>query len=130
LGPEFFVPLGPVAADADTARFALAGLTTVGGQSFLHVLATGMPPLLARRWDTGFSWWVRDEGGRWHVGVETDPQARSSGPASRAGTVAFRLRLTPPLRARPEQIEVEVTGRLTGTRAAVPVGGGPGMPDT
>jgi hypothetical protein len=40
------------------------------------------------------------------------------------------VRLTPPLRARPEAIEVEVTGRRGSVRAVVPVGAAPGMPDT
>lgn len=129
-GPEWFVPLGPAAADADGTRFAFAGLTTAAGQSFLHVVATGLRPMLAHRWDTGFSWWVRDEAGRWHVAAETDPQARSPGLAGRVGATALRLRLTPPLRARPEQIEVTVTGRRTGVRAVVPVGPGREIADT
>jgi hypothetical protein len=135
-GPEWFVPLGPAAADLDGTRFAFAGLTSAGGQSLLHVVAGGsaagaderLPPRATYRWYTGFSWWVRDDAGGWHLGTETDPGERSASPAST--TVAFRLRLTPPLRTRPEAIEVVVTGRHGSAVVVVPVGEGPDMPDT
>ena len=103
--PEWFVPLGRVAVDVEDARFVFAGLATAGGQSFLHVVATGMQPLAVHHWDTGFSWWVTDSAGQSHLATETDPHAREHRQS------AFRLRLTPPLRARPEEIEVVVTGR-------------------
>ncbi len=47
-----------------------------------------------------------------------------------SGQAAFRLRLTPPLRARPDTIEVVVTGPATRVGALVPVRAAPGMPDT
>jgi len=129
-GPEWFVPLGPGAADLEGARFAFAGLTSAAGRSFLHVVAEGLPPPPAHRWYTGFSWWVRDDAGHWHLATETDPGQRSRGPAGGTGMVAFRLRLTPPLGARPDAIEVVVTGRRASARVVVPVGEGPEMPDT
>jgi hypothetical protein len=122
-GPEWFVPLGPAAADLEGTRFVLAGLASAGGQSFLHVVAQAPPraderlPLQSRDWKIGFSWWVRDDAGGWHLGTETDPGERS--PGLTRGTAAFRLRLTPPLRACPQTIEVEVTGRLSRARAVV-----------
>jgi hypothetical protein len=42
----------------------------------------------------------------------------------------FRLRLTPPLRARPDHIDVVVTGRTARARVVVPVGADREMPDT
>ena len=42
----------------------------------------------------------------------------------------FRLRLTPPLRARPDRIEVVVTGRAARARVVAPVGTDREMPDT
>ena len=116
------MPLGRVAVDVEDARFVFAGLATAGGQSFLHVVATGMQPLAVHHWDTGFSWWVTDSAGQSHLATETDPHAREHRQS------AFRLRLTPPLRARPEEIEVMVTGRRGRARAVVPVGRE--MPDT
>jgi hypothetical protein len=116
-GPEWFAPLGPAAVDLEGARFAFAGLASAGGQTFLHVVAAGLPPRPAYR-----SWWVRDGAGRWHLATETDPERR--------GMTAFRLRLTPPLTARPDALEVVVTGRRQSVRAVVPVGAVPDMPDT
>ena len=48
----------------------------------------------------------------------------------RPEAAAFRLRLTPPLRARPDRIEVVVTGRTARARVVVPVGTDREMPDT
>jgi hypothetical protein len=124
-GAEWFAPLGPAAVDADGTRFAFAGLTSAGGRTFLHVVAAGLPI-----WPVGCSWWVRDGAGRWHLATETGPHERSSGVTARTGMSAFRLRLTPPLHARPDALEVEVTGRRGSVRAVVPVGAAPDMPDT
>jgi hypothetical protein len=123
-GPEWFAPLGVVLPDADGTRFALAGLTSAAGESHVHVEASGVPESLSQPSGSRFSWWVRDDAGRWHVGTEVDPSVRASGQAT------FRLRLTPPLSARPDTIEVAVTGPATRVGALVPVREAPGMPDT
>ena len=127
-GPEWFAPLGPAVADLADARFVPAGLATAGGQTFLHVVATGTAPQPMHGHDTGLSWWVRDGDGHWHLAVVSDPHALQPSAAMGFEAAPFRLRLTPPLRARPEEIEVVVTGRRSLVRAMVPVG--PGMPDT
>jgi hypothetical protein len=129
-GPEWFAPLGPAVADLQDARFAVAGLATAAGQSFLHVVAAGRAPQLRHGQDTGLSWWVRDSGGHWHLGVVSDPHALQPGAVTGFEAAAFRLRLTPPLRARPDRIEVVVTGRTARARVVVPVGTEREMPDT
>jgi hypothetical protein len=129
-GPEWFVPLGPAVADLEDARFAIAGLATAAGQSFLHVVAAGRAPQLWHGQDTGLSWWVRDSGGHWHLAVVSDPHALQPGAAMGFGAAPFRLRLTPPLQARPDRIEVVVTGRTARARVVVPVGTDREMPDT
>jgi hypothetical protein len=138
-GPEWFAPVGPAVADLEDARFAVAGLATAAGQSFLHVVATGMAPLPLHgpdtglsRWvrDGGLSWWVRDSGGHWHLAMVSDPHALAPSGAMGFEAAAFRLRLTPPLRARPDHIEVVVTGRSARARVVVPVGTDREMPDT
>ncbi|MGH3205459.1 MAG: hypothetical protein ACRDP5_25925 [Streptosporangiaceae bacterium] len=129
-GPEWFVPLGPAVADLADARFVLAGLATAGGQSFLHVVATGMAPQPIHGPDTGLSWWVRDGAGHWHLGLVSDPHALQPSLAMGFETAPFRLRLTPPLRARPDHLEVVVTGRTARARVVVPVGTDREMPDT
>ena len=106
--PEVFTPLACVLPDVDGARFALAGLSTAAGQSHLHVISSGMPQLtdrFAHNWKPGFSWWLR------------------------AGTQAFRLRLTPPLAAAPEAAEVVVTGPATRVRATIPIRPAPATSD-
>jgi hypothetical protein len=118
-GPEWYAPLGVVLADTDGARFAVGGLTSAAGQTHLHVVATGVP-LPSGGWDPGFSWWVRDDHANWHVGTQSYRHRRD------CGQVAFRVRLIPPLSARPDTIEVAVTGPATRVGALVPVREAPG----
>ena len=119
-GPEAYVPLARILPDVDGARFALAGLSMAAGESHLHVVASGMSPLchrFAHNWKPGFSWWLRDGSGNWHVAV---PAAEPSH-VSADGTQAFLLRLTPPLAAVPDTAEVVITGPATQLRATVPI---------
>jgi hypothetical protein len=125
-GPEVFAPLACVLPDVDGARFALAGLSMAAGQSHLHVISSGMPQLtdrFAHNWKPGFSWWLRDGAGNWHVA--TADQSWTAGD----GTQAFRLRLTPPLAAAPEAAEVVVTGPATRVRATIPIRPAPATSD-
>jgi hypothetical protein len=117
-GPEVFAPLAVALPDVDGARFVLAGLSTAAGESYLHVVSSGMPRLadwFAYDWTPGFSWWVRDGAGNWHVGMAGEPCT------SGEGMQAFQLRLTPPLAAIPDTAEVVVTGPATRVRATVPI---------
>jgi hypothetical protein len=113
-GPDACAPLVCVLPDVDGARFALAGLSTAAGESHLHVISNGMPQLMDRfdrNWTPGFSWWLRDGAGNWHVAMAGEPRWFLD------GTQAFRLRLTPPLVAVPDAAEVVVTGPATRVRA-------------
>ena len=115
-GPEVFAPLACLLPDVDGARFALAGLSMAAGQSHLHVVSSGMPRLadwFAYDWTPGFSWWVRDGAGNWHVAMAGEPWTLGD------GMHAFRLRLTPPLAVIPDAAEVVVTGPATRVRATV-----------
>lgn len=117
-GPEVFAPLACVSPDVDGAQFALAGLSTAGGESYLHVVGKGMAPLADRfawNWTPGFSWWLRDGTGNWHVAAAGEPHTVGD------DIQAFRLRLTPPLAAVPDAAEVVVTGPATQIRATVPI---------
>ena len=117
-GPEVFAPLACVSSDVDGAQFALAGLSTAGGESYLHVVGKGMAPLADRfawNWTPGFSWWLRDGTGNWHVAAAGEPHTVGD------DVQAFRLRLTPPLAAVPDTAEVVVTGPATQIRATVPI---------
>lgn len=59
---------------------------------------------------------------------ETITVLSAAGAIAAGGLRPFRLRVTPPLGGRPEEIEVVVTGRRSRARAVVPVGRE--MPDT
>jgi hypothetical protein len=116
-GPEVFAPLAVVLPDVDGVRFALAGLSTAAGESHLHVISSGMPPpadWFAYNWAPGFSWWLKDSAGNWHVAAADEPCAFGD------SMQAFGLRLTPPLAAVPDAAEVVVTGPATRVRATVP----------
>ena len=104
----------------------MAGLSTAAGQSHLHVVSSGMPQLADRfayNWRPGFSWWLGDGAGNWHVAAAGEPRTLGD------GTQAFRLRLTPPLAAVPDAAEIVVTGPVTRVRATVPVGPATGTSD-
>jgi hypothetical protein len=122
-GPEVFTPVADILPDIDGARFALAGLSTAAGESQLHVVASGVPQLtdrFAHNRTPGFSWWLRDGAGNWHVATAGEPCTLGD------GTQAFRLQLTPPLAAAPDAAEVVVTGPTTRVRATVPIHPAPG----
>ena len=107
-GPEVFTPLAVTFPDVDGATFALAGLTTATGQSYLHVIASGLPPPAGRftpGWTPGWSWWVRDVAGNWHVALAGGPDELGD------GLQALWLRLTPALTTDPA--EIVVTGPAT-----------------
>ncbi len=122
-GPDACAPLACVLPDVDGARFALAGLSTAAGESYLHVVSNGMPQLMDRfdrNWTPGFSWWLRDGAGNWHMATAGEPRWFLD------GTQAFRLRLTPPLAAAPDAAEIVVTGPATRVRATIPIRPAPG----
>ena len=125
-GPDACAPLACVLPDVDGARFALAGLSTAAGESHLHVISHGMPQLqdrFDRNWAPGFSWWLRDGAGTWHVATAGEPRWFTD------GTQAFRLRLTPPLAAVPDAAEIVVTGPATRIGATIPIRPAPGTSD-
>ena len=122
-GPELFAPLAAVLPEVDGAQFALAGLSTAAGESHLHVVSSDMPQVTGRfdhDWTPGFSWWLRDGAGNWHMAA-TDEQLTAGD-----GTKIFQLRLTPPLAAVPGAAEVVVTGPATRVRATIPISLSPG----
>ncbi|HZR49053.1 MAG TPA: hypothetical protein VFB06_06000 [Streptosporangiaceae bacterium] len=88
----------------DGARFAVTGLASAGGESVLHAVATGHVRARAH-WGTGFSWWIRDGAGGWHVaGIaeELDQWGYRD--------VVLRMPLTPPLPVPADVTELILTG--------------------
>jgi hypothetical protein len=102
--------------EIDGVRFAVAGLHSGWNRNVLYVVATGLPspsPGLpgSRGPDTGFSWWVRDSAGRWHVALFS-----GSGPGT-SGESRLDLSILPPLGPETSEIELVVTGRSAQARA-------------
>jgi hypothetical protein len=115
--PELFAPLAAVLPDVGGGRIAVAGLSSAAGESHLHVVSTGLPPVadwFAYNWTPGFSWWLTDGGGNWHVGTAVEPWTFGD------GIQAFRLRLTPPLTSVPDAAELVLTGPFTRLRVRFP----------
>jgi len=123
--------IGVVLPQLDGARFAVAGLHSGGPGSVLHILAEGirlrMRRGLPRRpgdpgpawdsayWDSGFSWWVRDDAGAWHLGAieEVNPMS------GREGLV--RMALLPPLGHATTTLTLELCGAAQRVTATLPV---------
>ena len=132
---DMFAPLGRLLPDVDGARLALAGLSTVAGESYLHVISSGLPRLARRYqwdWTPGLSWWLRDGAGNWHVATADAPRLFENGMRVYPlddGMQVFWLRLTPPLALapdgrRPEGVfpgpaEIVVTGMAARVRATI-----------
>lgn len=124
--------IGVVLPELDGARFAVAGLHSGGPGTFLHVVAEGLRPLPRRpppglpwergqAWkaaqpiDAGFSWWVRDDAGGWHLGAieEVNPVGGREG--------LLRMALLPPLGHPTAALALEVTGPAQQVTANLPV---------
>lgn len=124
--------IGVVLPLLDGARFAVAGLHSGGPGSFLHVVAEGLRPLPRRPppglpWevapardtavaiDAGFSWWLRDDTGGWHLGAieEVSPLGGREG--------LLRMPLLPPLGHPTTTLALEVSGPAQQVTATLPV---------
>jgi hypothetical protein len=118
---EISAPLGTLLPDVEGTRFALTGLTSAAGESYLDLVASGLPERAGAGpygWGSGFGWWLRDDTGGWHTAAGNGVAMRSLGEAA-----AFSLRLVPPLVSCPDTLEVAVTGLASRLRAVVPVRG-------
>jgi hypothetical protein len=112
-GPPGVVPVAAVLPEIDAARFVLAGLTSWERHASLPIFAWGWS---ARprgfRPAQPFSWWARDDAGRWHVGRTT---------AFNAVPGTFQLELTPPLHPDATSLDIIVTGRSSRVTATLPL---------
>jgi hypothetical protein len=127
--------IGVVLPALDGARFAVAGLHSGGPGTFMHVVAEGLRPVsrrpqralpgalgaLGSPWeaapavDAGFSWWVRDDAGGWHLGAieEVNPVGGREG--------LLRMALLPPLGHCTAALSLEVSGPAQQVTANLPV---------
>jgi hypothetical protein len=112
-GPRGAAPVAVVFPEIDGARFVLAGLSSWERQATLLVFAWGWEPHPRDfRPQQPFSWWARDDAGRWHVG-------RATADGAPAGT--FLLELTPPLHPAARSLDIILTGRSGRVTATLPL---------
>jgi hypothetical protein len=123
--------IGVVLPPLDGARFAVGGLHSGGPGTFLHVVAEGLRPVRRPQrglpwasgspWeaappvDAGFSWWVRDDAGGWHLGAleDVNPVGGREG--------LLRMALLPPLAHCTTALSLEVSGPAQQVTANLPV---------
>jgi len=105
--------------ELDGLRLTLLGLEHTEGSSFVHALVQGQTPdpqpgPLDVDLNFPLSLWLRDSGGRWHLGC---PDRWNRG--GRESTV--RLRLVPSLTRPADWVEVLAGGRSAEARARLPL---------
>jgi len=112
-GRRDILPAAAVLPEIDGARFVLAGLMSGERQATVPVFAWGWEPR-PRRFRPGqpFSWWARDNAGRWHVG-RWPPFDMVAG--------TFQLEFSPPLDPRATSLEIILTGRSSQVTATIPL---------
>jgi hypothetical protein len=113
-GPERVYPAEAVLPELDGAIFAVTGLVSTAESATLRVLAWGWSPDDAPELAAPFSWWARDNAGRWHVG-------RHHWHSANWQTVVMDVTLLPALHPAATALEVIVTGRGGTERATVPL---------
>jgi len=117
-----FAAVAAALPELDGLRLVLLGLHNYDGSTWMDALALEAGARLPdrRQWAPGLdmafplSVWVRDEGGRWHVG-------RPTGWQENGGEAALTLRLLPPLTRCPDRIEVLAAGRSAEARVTLPL---------
>jgi hypothetical protein len=114
-GPHRAAAVAAVLPEVDGARFALAGLDSVADSATLRVLAWGWQP--SPRRDLGgerFSWWARDDRGRWHL-------AREHGAHYGGGQVDLLVEFGPALDPGARALEIIVRGPSSQAAMTVPL---------
>jgi hypothetical protein len=107
------LPAAAVLPEIDGARFVLAGLVSGEREAIMSVFAWGWEPRpRAFRPGQPFSWWARDNAGRWHVG-------RWPPYDTVAGT--FHLEFYPPLDPAATSLDIILTGRSSQLTATLPL---------
>ena len=114
-GPDRSAAVAAVLPEVDGARFALAGLDSVADSATLRVVAWGWQPrprpgLGGER----FTWWARDDRGRWHL-------ARERGAHYGGGQVDLLVEFGPALHPDARALEIIVRGPSSQAAVTVPL---------
>jgi hypothetical protein len=111
-GPDRVAAVAAVLPEVDGARFAVAGLDSASDSATLRVMAWGWQPSPLTSLDDRFSWWARDDRGRWHL-------AREYGAHFGGGQVDLLVEFGPALHPQARSLDLLVRG--PSGRAAVTV---------
>jgi hypothetical protein len=117
-GPRGIAAAAAVLPELDGARFVLAGLRSDADGAELRVLGWGQrvdPYTFGRDTDGPWSWWARDDAGRWHI-------LRMNGGGYGNGHSDAEMRLFPPLHPDATSLEVTLTGATGQVTATMPLG--------
>ena len=114
-GPDRVAAVAAVLPEVDGARFALAGLDSVADSATLRVVAWGWQP--SPRSGLGgerFSWWARDDRGRWHLALER-------GAHYGGGQVDLLIEFGPALDPDARALEIIVQGPASQAAVTMPL---------
>jgi hypothetical protein len=112
-GPQGTSAATAVLPEIDGARFVLAGLSSWERHATVLVFAWGWSSRPREfRPQQPFSWWARDDAGRWHVGRVAIHDAAPG---------MFQLELTPPLHPAARSLDIILTGRAGQVTARLPL---------
>lgn len=113
-GPEQAAAVTAVLPETDGAWFAVAGLHSVTVSAALHAVGWGWPPRpLHGLGRPRYSWWARDDQGRWHV-------ARTSG-GNRDGVVDLLVEFGPALHPDARSLDLIVRGPSAQAAVTLPL---------
>jgi hypothetical protein len=107
-------PVAAVLPEVDGARFALAGLRSAAESARVRALVWGWHPERRAIGGERFSWWARDDAGRWHV-------ATHGGYSYGSGQVDVDLQFVPPLHPTAQSLDIFVVGPASQAAVTVPL---------
>jgi hypothetical protein len=112
-GRSGVLPAAAALPEIDGARFVLAGMVSGEREAIMPVFAWGWEPR-PRTFRPGqpFSWWARDNAGRWHAG-RCPPYDMVAG--------TFQVEFFPPLDPAATSLDIILTGRSSRVTATLPL---------
>jgi len=113
-GPVRVAAGAAVLPEVDGARFAVAGLDSAADSATLRVVAWGWQPSPLTGLLDRFSWWARDDRGRWHV-------ARTDGSRSGGGQVDLFVEFAPALHPDARSLDLFLRGPRTQAAVTLPL---------
>jgi hypothetical protein len=113
-GPVRVAAAAAVLPEVDGARFAVAGLDSAADSATLRVVAWGWQPSPLTNLLDRFSWWARDDRGRWHL-------ARTDGSRSGGGPVDLFVEFAPALHPDARSLDLFLRGPRTQAAVTLPL---------